>query len=451
MHALSRRIMFAGATWSFALAGVAIGQDGPPTAGARRTPGLRLPDVLRCAETDHPLIRASDAQVGSARARRAAAGALPNPIVTYQRENGGFGGGAPPAGLSVETSIYGTLPLESLYLRWPRLRVGSAEIRSAEAMRVATKRQVLLEAARAFFRVALAQEGVTTAREVFQRLESLARYNQDRVAAGVSAEADLIRVRVEAGRAGAAVTLGLVELARARGALAPFLATCASIGGVDSIAVNAEANETASAPLPSLHDFAPQALASRPDVLVARARVDAAAGQADLERRLFLRQVGIVFGTKRIEGVNTMIAGFTLPAPIFDQNLSGRRLAATERIGAEEQLAWAERIAKSEIEATYRAAALLDQELRRLSPAFLARADESRRLTLAAYEEGAATLLQVLDASRSLAEATLDFHRTAFAYRESLVELALAVGLDPAAPRPAESPAGPSSPHGAPQ
>jgi outer membrane protein TolC len=56
------------------------------------------------------------------------------------------------------------------------------------------------------------------------------------------------------------------------------------------------------------------------------------------------------------------------------------------------------------------------------------RAAELRRLTLAAYQEGGATLLQVLDATRTVSDARFTYFRTAFAARASLIELSIASG-----------------------
>jgi len=66
-----------------------------------------------------------------------------------------------------------------------------------------------------------------------------------------------------------------------------------------------------------------------------------------------------------------------------------------------------------------------------LRQTFLGRAAEVHRLTLGAYQEGGATLLQVLDATRMLADARLTYSRTLFAQRESLFRLALAIGSEP--------------------
>jgi outer membrane protein TolC len=55
-----------------------------------------------------------------------------------------------------------------------------------------------------------------------------------------------------------------------------------------------------------------------------------------------------------------------------------------------------------------------------------------QRFSVGAYQEGGATLLQVLDATRLLADVRLTFTRVLLAQRESLFELALATGADPA-------------------
>jgi outer membrane protein TolC len=54
-----------------------------------------------------------------------------------------------------------------------------------------------------------------------------------------------------------------------------------------------------------------------------------------------------------------------------------------------------------------------------------------QQLTLGAYQEGGATLLQVLDATRMLADAHLTFVRLLCAQRQALFELALATGVEP--------------------
>jgi outer membrane protein TolC len=60
----------------------------------------------------------------------------------------------------------------------------------------------------------------------------------------------------------------------------------------------------------------------------------------------------------------------------------------------------------------------------------LNQADESRSIALAAYEEGAAELVSVLEAQRTRAEVRQQYFRTLFDYQVSLSELEVAVGKE---------------------
>src|SRR5438093_3473471 len=130
-------------------------------------------------------------------------------------------------------------------------------------------------------------------------------------------------------------------------------------------------------------------------------------------------------------GTTTLVAVITLALPLFHQNRGGIGRAAGERTAAEQELAWAERRAAAEVVGSYEAARVLRDQVTRLEGGFLARAEEARRIAVAAYQEGAAPLFQVLDATRTLGEARLSYYRAVFAAREGLLEVLVAAGLDP--------------------
>ena len=105
--------------------------------------------------------------------------------------------------------------------------------------------------------------------------------------------------------------------------------------------------------------------------------------------------------------------------------------ASGERAAAEQELAWTERTIVAQVQAAHEATQRLSAQVGTLQGSFLSRAEESRRITLAAYEEGAASLLQVLDASRTLGDARLTYYRLLFAQRQSVLDLAVAAGDEP--------------------
>lgn len=417
---------------------------------AQASTAWTLESVLRAAVVQHPLVDAADARTRAARGGRVTAGAFGNPVLTYQVENAAFPGRDTPAGFTRETSTYGTLPLEPLWQRGPRVRRAEAEIQVAEAEAQQLRRQVVLDAARVFNRVALAQAGVEAADDLQRGLDTLLRYTRTRVREGASAEGDAIRLEVERDRVGTERALLEAERAQARAALSLYLGVeprdagqsirVAGFGGATDTAV-------AHRPLPPSAYFTAQALAQRPDVAVARARARAAASEVRLQQTLLPRQAGATFGSRSTGGIHTMIAGVSLPLPLFDQNRGERQRATGERDAVERELAWIERRAASEVRGAYEAARVLSEQVTHLQRGFLARAEESRRIAVAAYREGAVPLLQVIDATRTLGEARLTSLRAALAEQESRLVLYGAAGLDPAsALTPSTTSAGENAP-----
>lgn len=391
---------------------------------------VTLADVLRATEAENPLVQAARLRVEAARGARMSAGTIANPVLTYQVENTGFPGRSTPAGFTRETSSFATLPLEPIWQRPSRIRKADENTRVAEADLAAVRRLVLSDAAKAFFRTALAQVAVNGAADIQDGLDSLLRYSRVRVQEGATSEGDLIRLQVERDRAATERVLQQAELVRARAALLPYLNDSAQLPSRPTITVVvddgvAEAGST----LAPITMFASRA-AARPDVLAARARASVADAETTLQRALLVRQLGATLGTKSTGGAYSMIAGFSVPLPLFDQNRGEVQRATSERTAAEKELAWAERRAAADISAAYDVAQLLTTDLTALDRTFLDRAAEARRIAVTAYQEGATSLLQVIDATRTLADARLIYYRALFARQDSLLDLYAAAALE---------------------
>jgi cobalt-zinc-cadmium efflux system outer membrane protein len=175
----------------------------------------------------------------------------------------------------------------------------------------------------------------------------------------------------------------------------------------------------------------------RPQTVVARERVAAATAGVTTERTMFLRELSATLGTKQTEGARGLIAGVSLPFPLFDQNRGEIARAQAEREAVAFELVAAERSARAEIIGALGAARVLTDRAVQLStpgpdgqPAYLARADEARRIALGAYREGAVPLLTVIDAARAWGEARLAYYETIYAQHESVLALLAAQGLD---------------------
>jgi cobalt-zinc-cadmium efflux system outer membrane protein len=418
-------------------------------------PVVTLRQVLDSVVAHYPALEAARARVRAARGDRTTAGTLGNPMVAYEVENTPFPGGAPVVGMDRETMTTATLPLAPLYQRGARVRQADASLRAAEADARAAQQRVALDAARAYFRTAVAEVGADAAQNLAQWLDSVVAYNRTRVQQGVAAEADLIRSQLERDRALADAGMAAAELARARADLSAFLGDPGAVPVDAAMALDdtpfampaampgapaAPAATSASAivaPRPASSP-APIPADRRPDVLAARERFVAASAGAALEQRKIIRELGATVGMKQSAGVTSMIAGVSLPLPLFDQNGGAVARARAEREAAAFELAGQERAAHAEVVGAQEAARILTERAGALALrdsagraiAYLARADESRAIALGAYREGAVSLLQVLDAARAWGDARIAYYRTIYAQHEAVLALLVARGDD---------------------
>jgi cobalt-zinc-cadmium efflux system outer membrane protein len=435
-HVLTRCVRFARATLITLTACCAAA----PWASAQDTRSFTLRDVLDSALARHPLAEAAQARVRAARGTRTTARSFGNPVLSYEVENAPFPGGSAMPAMPRETMATATLPLESILQRFPRSRSADAAVRAAEADARAARQQLALDASRAFFRTALAQASVAAARDLAAWLDSVVAYNRHRVEEGVAAEADLIRAELERDRAATDATLQEADLARARAELATFLDRRVSSGSGLVVAIDdAPLAMPAHVETPGIDASQSDlrlSLARRPDVLAARERLSAAGVAVSTERTMIVRELGATFGAKRTAGTTSMIAGVSMPLPIFDANRGEVARATAERDAAALELAARERAASAEVVGAHEAARLLTERATLLAkgaagrPPLLARADEGRRIALGAYREGAVSLLHVIDAARAWSEARVTFYQALYAQHESIAELLAARGDD---------------------
>lgn len=389
---------------------------------AQEGAALTLSAAVSRAVATHPRLGVAAEAVRAARGSRLMARSWTNPSFNYQSD----GSSDPAAGglpaLERETMTFGMLPLEPIYQLWPRASQASAEVRAAEADLVTARRAVALDAAAAFFSAASAQVSVEALLDVRGWLDSLVAYTRVRVREGAAAEVDLIRLEVEHGRVQTDLAMARVELARSRAELAKML-------GDDSFALVTPVDTLpAGVPLPSRQALLTVASERRPELLAARARVDAARSGVSVERSRIVREVGVMAGVKTMAGSRSLMIGISLPVPLFDQNRGEIRRADAHRRIAGFELEQIEREVAADVNATYAAVQALTEQVDRMQGSLLRRAEEARRIAEAAYREGATSLVQVLDAARAFAEARQVYYRAMFARQQSVLQLNAAIG-----------------------
>jgi len=416
VHYFAKSRLWVVAATSLLVPSATAHSQAPLSAPIQHRVSLTLDEAIQAAITN-PSVMAARERVAAARGSLRTARTWSNPTLSYQVENAPLPG-SDASGFEREESIFAMLPLEPLYQLGPRVKRARLEVTAANYELSEARRMTIVAASSAFFRVAAAQLAVQTATEVNAWLDSLIVYTSNRVREGATAEADLLRLQVESGR-------GEVDLAMSRIDLARELAELSVLTGIeiDSVSVDPRTSSPTSTIAPSSPDsLTALALARRPDVAAAFTRVQAATAGISIERRAIVREIGAMAGVKKMDGERSLMAGLSIPFPLFDRNAGEIQRAQAEQRAVAFEFDQVRRRVGSEIRAALGATVALESALSKTRN-LLARAEESRRIAEAAYREGAIPLSQVIEAARTLADARQADARAYFGWRAALIEL----------------------------
>jgi cobalt-zinc-cadmium efflux system outer membrane protein len=289
-----------------------------------------------------------------------------------------------------------TQPLD-LFTRGGRKAQARGESAEAEATRMRTEQDVVLDTVRRYAEAARGRDLVAALAAQAANLDEVVAAMEKRVGEGYAPEADLLRFRAEAARAANQLARARIETERAEAELA-FLVGQPVAGASLLLPPLPPAPEGDDAAL------AEAALSRRPDVLAARARAGRADGTLSLERGRRWPDLALAGGYKRTAGLDTAVVGVVTTVPVFERN--GRALARAEgeaRAAALELQATLDR-ARAESAVLVRAARSLAARAARVDEDLVRPAAEARRSALAAFREGAVDVLRVVDAERTHSE-----------------------------------------------
>lgn len=370
-------------------------------ANARPGETLDLPQVLRLADANSPVLQRIEARAGIALGDLRVLGQWPNPTIEYRRENLG-------APILPDEFVTAYVPVDFTGRRFTLSRASSRGRERVELERSAQRQDAQLEIARQWLRARLSADISATMRQHYQSVEDIAAIEAERAREGVVAEAVAFRTRVEANRLSHETALAEAEALRDR------LTLAATIG------VPAEQLP----PLPELLSAttALNAGGMLADTLVSDAALLAAAQQARTELRAADRareeaglrrrvESGGVLGdwqlqagTKKTSGFMSGQIGLAVPLPLFNQNDGAR--ARSVGVLRDAEAAW--RGTQLQINGEVLAAADQWRRLQRVrgrmndTPQLGAQIAASARV---AYAEGHMSLLELLDAQRTSADA----------------------------------------------
>ncbi|MEG3126045.1 TolC family protein [Sphingomonas sp. GB1N7] len=362
-------------------AGVAWSQTAPPFA------------QLLSQTRESPRVMALDADVARARGLAAQARARPNPSINVYAEN--FAGDLTANARSQQqTTFQIDQPIELGGKRSARIAAGEAGIAAAQARNRDGRLTYATELARAYGgaeiadrRIALAEDEVEEATADLKVAQALVGAGKEARLRQVQAETELNTLQADLENARALKTAALARLSALAGVVTPFT------GVTESLLDRLDAKPT----------YGPIDPMQATTVRLAEAERDAAAKAVTVQQRLAIPNVTAQLGVRqlRVASGPAIVAGFSLPLPIFDRNRGNIAAARADLQGAEARAVAARLEAQAGTGAVLALVAAADVRAAAANRT-LATAEEGYRLARIAYEAGKSPLIELLVARHNL-------------------------------------------------
>jgi len=178
----------------------------------------------------------------------------------------------------------------------------------------------------------------------------------------------------------------------------------------------------------NLEDFQLKALQNRPDLRAAQQGVTAARSQYELQRAIGKQDVTVQGNYSHVNGINAASFYGSIPLPIFNRNqgeIARTRFAITQ---AQEQEKATNGQALTDVRDAYEGLRVSDRIVQLYRSGYLDVAQKDRDIAEYAYQKGAVSLLDFLDAERNYRATQLAYRQALASYLLALEQLRQAVG-----------------------
>ena len=394
---------------------------------------LTWQEALQEFKTNNPQLLAGQVTIDESRADEITAYLRPNPDVsaTIDQINPFTKQPPPNGGASTYSPFAYALPSGSIsYLHERRhkreLRLESARKATAIAISAQSdlERNLTFNVRDAFVRVLQAKAVLHVAQQNLDYYDKEIAINRERYQAGAMAKVDFQRVEIQRMQYESDLATAQVDL---RTAKIDLIALLRDRAPVDEFDVSESFDFTE--PTTTLEELRRLALATRPDLKEAQQSLDKSRTDHELEVANGSTDPTFSMDIARNPPIPAYL-GFTVSIPlrIFDRN-QGNKLHTQLDIGRNEKLYdQAQITALHDVDSAY---ATLENTIKLLRPykdKYLSEASQIRETVSYAYQRGAASLLDFLDAQKEYRDTELNYVNLVGAYFSAVNQVNFAVG-----------------------
>ena len=387
---------------------------------------ITLDQAIDLALKNSPTIKALRTQIDQNKAQETTARLRPNPVLSWDAQFLPFFGDFSTDNLSQNSQF--DVGIGYLFerggkrsARWQAAR----DQTSVTAAQVSDNERTLkFNVAQQFINVLLAKSTLEFALQDLKTFQNTVNINQDRFQAGAISKNDFLKIKVQ-------LLQNETAVSTARLAKAQALVSLRQLIGYESVPRDYDvAGILEFLPLKSGEDtLEATALDQRPDLRAAHLGVKAAQSQIRLAKANGKQDLDVTFDYSHVSGTSSGSFFFNIPLPVFNRNqgeVARTRFALTQ---ADFTAKATEETVLTDVRNAYEAVKDNEEIVGLYQSGYLDQARESRDITEFSYRQGAAALLDFLDAERSYRATELAYRQALATYMLALEQLRQTVGV----------------------
>ena len=410
------------ANLAFLTAGVAFAQQSAPAVR------ITIEQAIQMALQHNHSLEAARSTIVQSQAQEITANLRPNPTLSWDTQfipifdlpqfaTPGYFNNTAQFDLGVGYT------LERGQKRQNRLQAARDQTTVTRSQILDNQRTLVFSVGQQFVAALLAQSMLELAQQDLAGYQKTIDISVARTQAGDMSEGDLLKIKLQLLQFQTDVSTAKLAKLQALAALRQFL-------GFESVPENYDVSGALDyQPVHTgLDDIKALAVRSRPDLAAAQQSVIAARSQVSLAQANSKRDLGLSLNYSHVGGVNSAAMFFNMEIPVFDRNqgeIARTQAAVTQ---SRELYAEASEQVMSDVVNAYEGLHTNDEIVSLYRSGYLDQTTQSRDISEYAYQRGAASLLDFLDAERSYRANQLAYRQALAAYMVSLEQVRAAVG-----------------------
>lgn len=406
---------------------VAAGQAAPQAAPQNAPARITLDDAIDLALKHNHSLQAARTMILQSQAQEITANLRPNPTLNGDTQ---FLPLFTPSNFTndyLDNSVQFDLGVGYLFERGKkrqhRLQAAKDQTAVTSAQVGDNERTLTFNVASQFIAAVLAQSNVELADTDLKSFQQTLDISEERARAGAMSEGDLLKIKLQ-------LLQFQTDVSAARLARIQALASLRQLLGYESVPENYEVvGDLQYTPVKlGKDDLKAMALRQRPDVRAAQLGVTAAESQLALAQANGKRDVTASINYSHVAATSSASLFGNIEIPVFDRN-QGEIARTRYAVGQSQELSSEQAsLALTDVENSYEALHTNDEVVQLYESGYLKESQDSRDISQYAYQRGAASLLDFLDAERSYRATQLAYRQALASYMLSLEQLRQAVG-----------------------